>query len=180
MSYRFDAPLHAAGYHFGFRGLGVLGSTIPSAGANGPGYGYPSVDPADLNEELWFPITGTPPAGGFFNEDTSFTYAGASTSFGFRKVRAGVDQGSATATIVTGVTLVSADLALSYAIDPLTLVSADLAISYAIDPLVLVSADLTLSYSILADSVAPGADLSKVSPSRIVVFEGSGSRIVIF
>jgi len=65
----------------GDRGLGVSGSSVPSTGAGGPGYIYPSLNlPADANNEYIGLIVSPPSAGTFFaNEDTSATLTGAST-----------------------------------------------------------------------------------------------------
>lgn len=102
MSYRFDTPLHTSGYHFGFRGLGVLGSAIASSGTNGPGFGYPSVQPADLASELRFEIIAFPAGPLDAAEDTSFSYSGASATFTFRKWRDGVLDGVGVAMLNTG------------------------------------------------------------------------------
>lgn len=181
---RLTAPLISGRFHIGFRGWGVLGKNIPSQGESGPGYGYPSVEADDLDAELWFPIVTPPANGGTFipNEDTSFSYTGPSDSFTFRKMRNGVDEGTATATLSVGVTLVSADYSVSYAIEATPLVSSDYAISYAIDAMPLVSADFSFSYSI--EALGGGApevivDATKIAASRTVIFAG-GIRTVRF
>lgn len=181
---RLTAPLLPGRFHIGFRGWGVLGADIPSQGESGPGYGYPSVEADDLDAELWFPIVTPPANGGTFipNEDTSFSYEGPSDSFTFRKMRNGVDEGTATATLSVGdaVALVSADYTISYAIEAAALVSSDYTISYAIESMPLVSADFTISYAIEAPAgEVPEVvvDISKVSAQRIVIFEGSGPRL---
>lgn len=101
MSFRFDTPLIASAYHFGNRGLGVLGSAIPSTGANGPSYMYNDlVLPADANKEYSGFVVTPPGTGTFFAyEDGSFTYTGASTSFVYNLREDGVDKGNQTVTI---------------------------------------------------------------------------------
>lgn len=96
MSYRFDTPLVANGYHFGNRGLGVLGSEIASTGTSGAGYLYNDLSlPADANKEYSGYVVTPPGVGTFFAfEDSSFTYEGPSTSFTYRLREDGVDKGS--------------------------------------------------------------------------------------
>lgn len=114
---RFDIPLIAGKFHFGFRGLGVPAASIPSTGDDGPAFGFPSVEAADAGKELRFLVTRRPAGGTFFvYEDSSFTYTGPSDSFDFTKYRNGIAAGSATATLNMGVVLVHADFAQSYAI----------------------------------------------------------------
>lgn len=103
MSIRIDSPLIPGAVHIGFTGLGVLGSQIASSGSDGPGFGYPSVDVVDADAELWFEILTQPTGTLVAQEDTSFTYDGAVSSFTFRKWRDGVDQGTATAQLNAGV-----------------------------------------------------------------------------
>lgn len=101
MSFRFDTPLIASAYHFGNRGLGVLGSAIPSTGTNGPSYMYNDLSlPADANKEYSGFVVTPPGIGTFFAyEDGSFTYTGASTSFVYKLREDGVDKGNQTVTI---------------------------------------------------------------------------------
>lgn len=103
MSYRFDTPLISGAYHFGNRGLGVLGSQVPSTGTNGPGYIYNDLSlPADNNKEYSGFVETPPGVGTFFAfEDSSFTYTGPTTSFVYRLREDGVDKGTQTVTINT-------------------------------------------------------------------------------
>lgn len=103
MSYRFDTPLISGAYHFGNRGLGVLGSEIASTGTNGPGYIYNDLTlPADANKEYSGFVETPPGVGTFFAfEDSSFTYSGPTTSFVYRLREDGVDKGTQTVNINT-------------------------------------------------------------------------------
>ena len=108
MSIRVDSSsLIAGAVVCGHRGLGVLGSAVPSTGDQGPGYLYPGLSlPADANKEVRGLIV-TPPSTGIFvaYEDSSFTLTGApngSYGFVFRLYVDGVDQGTATATVNIG------------------------------------------------------------------------------
>ncbi len=96
MSYRFDVPLIAGAYHFGDRGLGVLGSEIASTGTNGPGYLYSDLNlPADANKEYQGRIVTPPGVGTFFAfEDSSFIYSGPSTTFTYKLIEDGQDLGN--------------------------------------------------------------------------------------
>ena len=177
MGYRFDVPLHTNGYHFGFRGLGVLGSTIPSTGEDGqPGFGYPSVAASDLSAALRFQVTRRPAGGEFFvYEDSSFTYTGPSDSFDFVKWKNGVQDGTGTATLNMGVVLVSADFPQTYAILSTTnpALVADFPQSYAILPAdsgditpPLMQGSITLdlrTYDTLGFSVQPAYDATGVA-----------------
>ena len=92
----------------GNRGLGVLGSAIPSDGDNGAGYAYNDLTlPADANKEIRGEILTVPSSGSFFAyEDTSFELDGAADgtyTFSYRLYADGADLGTATATIVVGV-----------------------------------------------------------------------------
>lgn len=91
----------------GNRGLGVLGSAVPSTGDNGPGYLYNDLTlPADSGKEVRGLILTTPSAGTFKRyEDSSFTLAGApdgTYTFTYRLYSDGTDLGTATATITIG------------------------------------------------------------------------------
>jgi hypothetical protein len=86
---------------------GVLGSLIPSSGASGPAYAYPSLSlPADANTEIRGRITTWPSAGVLAaNEDTSFTFTGpdGTYTFQFQLSANGVDVGTPrTATMTIG------------------------------------------------------------------------------
>lgn len=61
----------------GDEGFGVLGSSIPSTGANGPGFAYNDLAlPADASKEICGRITTWPTNGTLYAyEDTSFTYS---------------------------------------------------------------------------------------------------------
>lgn len=92
----------------GNRGLGVIGSAIPSDGDHGAGYAYNDLSlPADANKEIRGEILTVPSSGNFFAyEDTSFELDGAADgtyTFSYRLYVDGADLGTATATIVVGV-----------------------------------------------------------------------------
>lgn len=99
MSYRFDAPLIAGAYHLGNRGLGVLGSEVPSTGDDGAGFLYNDLSlPADANKEVRGEIVSLPATGTLFvYEDSSFDWEGgaAPDSFTYRLWVDGVDDGTA-------------------------------------------------------------------------------------
>jgi len=100
MSFRFDSPVIAGAFHFGNRGLGVLGSEVPSSGPNGAGYIYADLTlPADANKE-YSAYVAAPPAGLFIFEDTSYFYNGPSTSFQYDLKEDGVFLGTQTVTIL--------------------------------------------------------------------------------
>jgi hypothetical protein len=91
----------------GNRGLGVLGSAIPSTGLYGPSYLYNDlVLPADANKEIRGLIVTPPSAGTFFAyEDGSFSLIGApdgTYAFVYRLYVDGVDLGTAVGTITIG------------------------------------------------------------------------------
>lgn len=96
----------------GNRGLGVLGSQVPSSGADGPGYVYNDlVLPADAAKEVQGLII-TPPAAGTFTaaEDTSFALVGApggTYTFVYRLFVDGADLGTGTGTIINGTSTVT-------------------------------------------------------------------------
>ena len=91
----------------GNRGLGVLGSEVPSTGTHGPGYIYPSLDlPGDNGKEVRGLIV-TPPGSGTLvaGEDSSFLLIGASDgeySLVFPLFEDGADLGLVTATFNVG------------------------------------------------------------------------------
>ncbi|MCW5666523.1 MAG: hypothetical protein KIT35_22045 [Piscinibacter sp.] len=75
----FGGDLIAGKNRFGQGGGGVLGSQVPSAGDQGPGLIYSSLDGApDMTKEYWFLVT-TPPSSGtlFVDWDSSFLLTGA-------------------------------------------------------------------------------------------------------
>lgn len=91
----------------GNRGLGVLGSVVPSTGTNGAGYLYNDLAlPADADKEVRGLIVTPPSAGTFFAyEDSSFSLTGApdgTYSFVYRLFVDGADLGTATAEITIG------------------------------------------------------------------------------
>lgn len=104
MSYRFDVSLITDSYHFGNRGLGVIGSFISSTGVSGPGYVYNDLSlPADADKEYIGFIVTPPATGQFFAfEDTSFEYTGPSTTFTYKLYEDGVDLGNQTVTLNMG------------------------------------------------------------------------------
>jgi hypothetical protein len=73
------ASLIAGSLVCGDRGLGVLGSAIPSTGGSGAGYAYNDLSlPADAGKEICGRITSWPSSGTLYAyEDTSFTFSGA-------------------------------------------------------------------------------------------------------
>ena len=80
MSLRVDStPLIPSSLIVGGAGLGVLAENIPSAGTNGPGYVFDSLDlPSDNGKEIIGRIVTTPALGDFFAyEDTSFEFLNA-------------------------------------------------------------------------------------------------------
>lgn len=91
----------------GDRGLGVLGSDVPSTGTHGAGYIYNDLAlPADAGKEVRGLIT-VPPTGltSFFAyEDSSFTASGPDGTYAFtyRLFVDGADEGTAVATINIG------------------------------------------------------------------------------
>jgi hypothetical protein len=90
----------------GNRGLGVLGSAVPSTGDNGAGYLYNDLSlPADANKEVRGLIVTPPSAGTFFAyEDSSFEFTapdGAYT-FTYRLYVDGADLGTATVNLNIG------------------------------------------------------------------------------
>lgn len=90
----------------GNRGLGVLGSAVPSTGFSGPGYLYNDLSlPGDANREVRGVIESWPAAGTLrVNEDSSFTFAApdGTYSFQYRLYVEGADQGTATVTLTIG------------------------------------------------------------------------------
>jgi hypothetical protein len=106
MSYRFDAPLIASAYHFGNRGLGVLGSAIPTTGDHGGAVlANDLVLPNDSPSEFRCLLV-TPPSSGtlVLYEDGSFTFFApdGTYSFVYRLFEDGVDRGAATVTLTIG------------------------------------------------------------------------------
>jgi hypothetical protein len=105
-SYRFDAtPLHANGYQWGFRGLGVPGSDIPATGANGPSVMYNDINPtAEATDEFRFRLTSAP-AGFVMAENGAFSFPpaadGTYTATGILS-KNGVDLGPETITLQSG------------------------------------------------------------------------------
>jgi hypothetical protein len=101
MSFRFDTPLIASSFHFGNRGLGVLGSAVPSVGDNGPSYLYNDLNlPDDANKEYSGFVETPPGIGTFFAyEDGSFSYDGPTSFFTYRLREDGVDLGTQTVTL---------------------------------------------------------------------------------
>lgn len=107
MSLRVDSSLIPGALVVGHRGLGVLGSDIPSTGDNGAGYLYNDLTlPADAGKEVRGLILTQPSAGSLFAyEDSSFEFSGApdgSYSFAYRLYVDGVDTGTGTSTLQVG------------------------------------------------------------------------------
>lgn len=104
MSIRVDtASLISGAVVVGNRGLGVLGSDIPSTGTNGASYLYADLSlPADANKEYSGFVVTPPGVGNFFAyEDGSYTYFGQSTTFVYKLREDGVDKGNQTITITS-------------------------------------------------------------------------------
>ena len=117
VSARYGSPTGVT-THYGNTGLGGLGSTVPSGGDAGASYLYNDLTlPADNNVEVQGLIVTPPSAGTFFPyEDGSFTLIGAPdgvSTFVYRLIADGVNQGTATATITTagGVSAVTVTVA---------------------------------------------------------------------
>lgn len=108
MSMHFDSSLIAGAYHFGNRGLGVLGAEVPSTGTHGPGYIYNDlVLPDDAGKEVRGYITTHDfPANTFVAfEDTGFTVIGAPDGVyhaTYRLYVDGADLGTTTFTVTIG------------------------------------------------------------------------------
>jgi len=121
MSLRADtASLITGSLVVGDRGLGVLGSEVPSTGDSGAGYLYNDLSlPGDASKEVRGLITSQPSAGTLYAyEDSSFTFTGApdgTYSFTYQLYVDGAATGSpATVTLTVGsgsssVTLTLAD-----------------------------------------------------------------------
>lgn len=91
----------------GERGLGVLGSEVPSTGTHGAGYLYNDLSlPADDDKEVRGLILTVPSDGSFFAyEDSSFSLIGAADgiyTFDYSLYVDGAYVGDATATITIG------------------------------------------------------------------------------
>lgn len=120
MSLRVDtSPLISGALVVGNRGLGVLGSAVPSAGDNGAGYLYNDLSlPADANKEVRGLILTQPSAGTLYAyEDSSFEFSGApdgSYTFTYRLYVDGADTGVGTVNLQVGspVAVVSATTSL--------------------------------------------------------------------
>lgn len=120
MSLRVDtSPLISGALVVGNRGLGVLGSAVPSTGDNGAGYLYNDLSlPADASKEVRGLILTQPSAGTLYAyEDSSFEFTGApdgSYTFTYRLYVDGADTGVGTVNLQVGspVAAVSATTAL--------------------------------------------------------------------
>ncbi len=130
MSIRVDtASLIPGAIVCGNRGLGVLGSSVPSTGDAGAGYLHNDLSlPADASKEVRGLIE-TPPASGtlYAYEDSSFTLTGAADGaydFVYRLFVDGVDLGTATASITVGDAAVSGVAAWTEASDTAAIIAA--------------------------------------------------------
>jgi len=133
MSLRADtSSLISGALVVGDRGLGVLGSEVPSTGDSGAGYLYNDLSlPGDASKEVRGLITSQPSAGTLYAyEDSSFTFTGApdgTYSFGYQLYVDGASTGSpATVTLTVGsgsssVTLTLADAAHAHTADNVVL-----------------------------------------------------------
>jgi hypothetical protein len=108
MSIRVDtASLISGSIVCGNRGLGVLASTVPSTGDDGPGYIYNDLSlPGDAAKEVRGLILTVPTDGLFYAyEDSSFAFTGAATgsyTFTYRLFSDGADEGTATGYLTVG------------------------------------------------------------------------------
>jgi hypothetical protein len=110
MSQVYGAGLISGAQTFGSGGLGVLGSVIratTATGPHGPGYLYNDWDSSADDSKEFRGLVETPPSAGSFlaYEDGSFELIGAPNgtySFTYRLFIDGVDQGTATSSIVIG------------------------------------------------------------------------------
>lgn len=108
MSLRVDtSPLISGALVIGNRGLGVLGSSVPSTGDNGAGYLYNDLSlPADANKEVRGLILTQPSAGTLYAyEDSSFEFTGApdgTYTFTYRLYVDGADTGVGTVNLQVG------------------------------------------------------------------------------
>jgi hypothetical protein len=106
MSYRFDAPLITGAYHFGNRGLGVLGSAIPTTSDHGGAVlANDLVLPNDLTREIRCLLVTSPSSDTLvLYEDGSFTFSApdGTYSFVYRLFEDGMDKGTATVTVTIG------------------------------------------------------------------------------
>lgn len=108
MSLRVDtSPLISGALVVGNRGLGVLGSSVPSTGDNGAGYLYNDLSlPADANKEVRGLILTQPSAGTLYAyEDSSFEFTGApdgTYTFTYRLYVDGADTGVGTVNLQVG------------------------------------------------------------------------------
>lgn len=106
MSYRYGGANPAGGYHYGGGGLGVLGSAVPSDGADGASPIYAGLSlPAEVNDEFRIVVTTTPTLGDLFvYEDTSFSFTGPDGIhvWTYAAYKSGVFYGSGTVTLVIG------------------------------------------------------------------------------
>lgn len=152
MSYLHGTALVPGAYHYGGDGLGVLGSAVPSAGDNGPGYLYNDLSlPADAGKEVRGLIETFPVGLSSFDvlEDSSFSASGPDGvyTFTYRLYVDGADLGSATGTITIGV-VSSGTLTGGVTLD-------DLAVSGSISSF----GPGTISGSIAVDDVIAGGSL---------------------
>lgn len=103
----------------GNRGLGVLGSTVPSVGNSGAGYLYNDLNlPADADKEVRGLILTQPGAGALYTyEDSSFDFTGApdgNYTFTYRLYVDGVDSGTGTVNLQIVSTPISVSVTTSY------------------------------------------------------------------
>lgn len=107
MSYKYGTSIVPGAYHYGAGGLGVPGASVPSTGANGPGYLYNDLSlPADNAVEVRGLIETFPVGLTSFTvfEDSSFTALGPDNtySFTYRLYDDGVDRGTAISSFTIG------------------------------------------------------------------------------
>lgn len=108
MSYRFDSgPLLANSYMWGDRGLGILGSEVPSTGEDGASFIYNDLSlPADNDKEYYAVITSSPAAGTLtIYSDSSFDFTGApdgAYSATYELYEDGISKGTGTIALTVG------------------------------------------------------------------------------
>lgn len=113
----------------GNRGLGVLGSNIPSTGTSGPPPLYNDISlPSEASDEFRALLTSTPVGGTFFmNEDSSFVasgFANGTYSGSYQGFKDGVSYGTASFSFIVGDSIAVSTLTGSVAITGLAPVAA--------------------------------------------------------
>ncbi len=109
MTVAYGSPPGMAGkFHYGNRGLGVLGSQISADGLDGPSPFYACLEPGDDVKEIFIQITSGPSAGTLrLTEDGLMQFDGTGVPDGVYPVEfivkeAGIDKGAGTFYITVG------------------------------------------------------------------------------